>query len=75
MEEQRWAGVLVVALAADGTLVLRPLLALGLFHFGKVLAATARLHCRRLLTQFGERVLEWEEAREEAHGQATAGAR
>ena len=64
IEEQRWAGALLLSFAAaEGSpLLLRPILCLGLLHFARVLEKETRLHCRRLLTRFGERVLEVHES-------------
>ena len=58
-EEQRWAGALIVSMAAEGWLLARPLLLGGIFFFGGRLAKRVRLGCRRLLTQFGEQVLDF----------------
>ncbi len=63
MEEQRWAGALLLSVAAaEGSpLILRPILCLGLLHFGRVLELATRQQCRRLLTRCGERILEMHE--------------
>jgi len=58
LEDQRWAIALLLSIAADGSRLLRPLLALGLLHFARQLAREMRLVCRQLLTRFGERVLD-----------------
>ena len=62
LEEQRWAAALVLSVAADGRLILRPLLLFGAFHFGRQLTAEVRRRARRLLTRFGERVLDMAES-------------
>lgn len=63
IEGQRWAGALLLAFAANegSPTLLRPILVLGLGHFSRVLEVEARVHCRRLLTRFGERVLDLHE--------------
>ena len=48
----------MLSLASDGSRILRPLLMLGLFYFSKHVHRHARIHCRRLLTRFGERILD-----------------
>lgn len=58
LEQQTWAAALVVSLAGDGTIVLRPLLVGGCGYFVIHLSRRVRVECRKLFTRFGERVLE-----------------
>ena len=60
LEQQTWAAALVLSLASDGVLVARPLLVGGLVYFAAHLAAHVRLLSRRLLTKYGERVIDLE---------------
>ena len=60
-EQQTWLAGLVLALAADGDVALRPLLVGGFFYFSAVLSVEMRVRSRILCTRFGERVENFED--------------
>ena len=58
LAEQGWLWALVISLAGEGSLLVRPLLVGGICYFAAHAQRRARGVCRRLLAQHGERVLD-----------------
>ena len=56
--QQGWISALVLSFAANGKRISRVLVACGLLYFLARLAGRLRLFARRLLTRFGEQILE-----------------